>query len=102
MQCSCIEHAVRLKRPDMLIEHMLAVGVYECPQLQPDEFFACVAVHQVCRRIRLDYETRFQINNDQPVVGGIENAAILPFSFFRGWLVRAFVHSGYLWLSSIA
>ena len=86
----------------MLTETMLTVCVYEGGQVQSDKFFAGVAVHLACRRIRFQHEARFQIGDDQPVADGIENALILPFFFFGWRLVRVLAHNRYLLLSSIA
>ena len=80
---------------------MLVVGVNKCCKLQPDEFFAGVAVHRAGRKVGLDHEAGFQIGNDQPIGGGIEDAVIQTFFFFRQWSPRAFVHDGHLLLSCI-
>src|SRR3989304_8688484 len=82
MQCPRIEDAARLKHSDRLTKYILAIGVDACCQLQSDEFCACVAMHHAGRRIRLKHASAFQIDDDQSVVGGIENASILSFFFF--------------------
>jgi hypothetical protein len=96
VQRPCIEYAVWLKRLDILTEAISAVGVYERPRLQSNEFFACIAVHLACRRIRLDHEAGMQIVDNQTVIGGIENASILPFFFFW-WTILAFFHEDTQW-----
>src|SRR5687768_13172144 len=85
----------------MLAETLLTFGMYEGCQLQPDKFLACITMHLVCRGIRLQHKTRFQIGDDQPVAGRIKNALILRFFFFRWSLVRVFAHNLDLLLSSI-
>ena len=76
-----IEHSIRLKRPDVLAECALAVGVYKTRQGQSDEFLEREAMHQACCRIGFYHQASFQIVDDQAIGGGIEDASILPFIF---------------------
>jgi len=80
----------------------LTFGMDEDGQRQPDKFLAPIRVHFARSRIRLDDESRFKIGDDQPVTGGIKNASIPLFIFFRRMGGQAFIHNDYRLLSSMA
>jgi hypothetical protein len=100
MQGACIEPAARLECAGIFIEYLMAVGVYEGCQRQPDELFARIAVHRTRRRVRLHDKPPFQVADDQPVIGSVENTSILPVTCFRWGSVRAFLHTGCLLLEN--
>ena len=72
-------HALRLNRLNVLIEQLRTVRVDEAGRMQANEFITSIAIHPARRRIGLDHKVGLQINDDQPVAGGFEDALILLF-----------------------
>ncbi len=102
VQHPCVEGGAGSKRPEVAPEYILADGVDECRREQSDEFFAGAAVHRAGRRVGLDHAAGFQIGDDQPVDGVVEDAAIMTFFFFKRRVLPARVQEGFLLPSPIA
>ena len=91
-----IEHGAGSHRTQAMAEDALAVGVDQCRGVQPEECLAGVSVHRARRGVGLDDAPGLQIDQDQSVGGGIEDAAIQAGFTLGRWRVGAIVHEAVL------
>jgi hypothetical protein len=80
------------KRPKVIPEYISAVGVDVFRRGKPNEFFTGIAVQHASRRVCINNATRFQIDDDQPIGGSIENTKGSTFFFPRQWNFLSIFH----------